>query len=314
MENSFNISEVRKVIRKIKDEKCVIYKFTNKINGKIYIGKTKGTIASRFIRYNYDVNHDYDRPILNSIRLYGWSNFVVEIQQQCNSIEELNEAEKFWIKTLNTRNKEIGYNLSEGGDRGNPMDPNTLKALASSRKGKSLTKEHREKISKGLKGVCLGKKVSDEARAKMSKSQKGKKLSKERIEQISINSSGSSNGNYILINKNDLLNCFINGMTLEEIENTLKICKSTIESKVKELFNMTLVEFRKHLGIKPCNQKLSEKDVREIKIKNILGFPNTELAKEYSTTEANISCIVRGKSWKKIDISDFLNKMEKKDV
>jgi hypothetical protein len=85
----------------------IIYKITNLLSGKIYVGKDskndpKYYGSGIFIR----------RAILK----YGIDNFSKEIIQFCDSLDELNEMEKHWIKKLDSRNPVIGYNISEGGE------------------------------------------------------------------------------------------------------------------------------------------------------------------------------------------------------
>ena len=88
----------------------IIYKTTNKINGKIYVGK--------------DVAHQpkyLGSGLLldKAIKKYGRENFYKETIEVCSSIDELNEREIYWIKTLNATDKKIGYNIAEGGTGGN---------------------------------------------------------------------------------------------------------------------------------------------------------------------------------------------------
>jgi len=66
-----------------------IYKTTNLINGKIYIGKSE-----KHFNPNY-----YGSGILlkKSVKKYGIENFSVELIEKCDSIEELNYREKYWI-------------------------------------------------------------------------------------------------------------------------------------------------------------------------------------------------------------------------
>ena len=87
-----------------------IYKITNKINNRIYIGQSHLT---------EDVFHSKywgsGKIIKLAIRKNGKENFTKEILQYCNSQQELDEAEKEWILKLDTLNKEKGYNLAKGG-------------------------------------------------------------------------------------------------------------------------------------------------------------------------------------------------------
>jgi group I intron endonuclease len=99
-----------------------IYKFTNKINSKSYIGQTnnieKRKRGHKSDSYNAK-SHSYKLPFHNAIRKYGWENFKFEIIEEIPDEmgrDYLNEREIFFIdyfKTLTTQN---GYNLTVGGD------------------------------------------------------------------------------------------------------------------------------------------------------------------------------------------------------
>lgn len=71
-----------------------IYKWTNTINGKVYIGKSVD-IAKRLREYRYEVNKGTTRPIISAIRKYGFSKFEFEIIEECNELtnEQLLERE-----------------------------------------------------------------------------------------------------------------------------------------------------------------------------------------------------------------------------
>ncbi len=87
-----------------------IYKTTNLVNGKVYVGKEKG------------VNKDYFGSgviIKKALQKYEAENFRKDILEKCPS-KTVNEREKFWIKALNSLTPG-GYNISLGGDGGDTM-------------------------------------------------------------------------------------------------------------------------------------------------------------------------------------------------
>ena len=120
----------------------IIYKITNIINGKIYIGQTTKSISHRWKRHQYKSNCT---KLSNAIQKYGPENFKIEEIERCNSIEELNKRETFWIKELNTL--EEGYNLVTNGNN------------------KLVSEETKRKLSKNSKEMCKKSKY----RTKMSK-------------------------------------------------------------------------------------------------------------------------------------------------
>jgi len=80
----------------------VIYKITNLINNKIYVGQQSTT----------DKSYMGSGVILQkALKKYGYKNFLKEILEEC-SVESLDEREVFWIKELDATNPEIGYNIA----------------------------------------------------------------------------------------------------------------------------------------------------------------------------------------------------------
>lgn len=92
-----------------------IYKITNTINNKVYIGQSKN-ISKRWsahrVRYQTD-----DYPIYRAMRKYDIKNFTFEVIEECD-IDSLNEREIYWISEYNSNNPQYGYNLTAGGQNG----------------------------------------------------------------------------------------------------------------------------------------------------------------------------------------------------
>lgn len=93
-----------------------IYKITNLINGKCYIGQSvniqKRFISHKSIAFNPKAK-SYNYPLYRAIRKYGWENFYFEILEECK-LEELNEREKYYISKYQAHGPK-GYNLDDGG-------------------------------------------------------------------------------------------------------------------------------------------------------------------------------------------------------
>jgi group I intron endonuclease len=101
--------------------KLVIYKITNMVNGKIYIGKTIQGLKNRISGHRSDANR-YNKSgknknylISRAISKYGFINFNVEAIDIAINQEWLNIREMYWIKYFNSTNKKIGYNVLPGG-------------------------------------------------------------------------------------------------------------------------------------------------------------------------------------------------------
>lgn len=101
----------------------IVYKVTNLINGKIYIGYTTKTINWRWaehckVAYNQN-STDYNGIFKRAIRKYGKENFKIEEIERCKNLDELKTRECFWIKKLNSYafdSNGWGYNSTLGGD------------------------------------------------------------------------------------------------------------------------------------------------------------------------------------------------------
>lgn len=159
----------------------VVYLRTNLINGMQYVGQTTN-LPTRKHNWN-TLDKPYSNKVIDNARIeYGLENFSFEILRKCDTKDELNEWERYYIKTLNTRYPN-GYNMCDGGKgcSGWIMPEEQRKALSESRKGenspmygkkpwntgKKLPKEFGEAVSKGLKGKTKGIKKSEEHKRKI---------------------------------------------------------------------------------------------------------------------------------------------------
>ena len=92
-----------------------IYKITNLINNKIYIGQTKHKISRRFYLHCYDAKNKKRKFYLHSaINKYGKDNFKIEQIDSATTLKELNQKECEWIVKENCLAPN-GYNLRAGG-------------------------------------------------------------------------------------------------------------------------------------------------------------------------------------------------------
>jgi len=96
-----NASKMKSNIIRENKQKSGIYRITNKINGKIYIGSSKD-LGNRFIRY---FNLSYISTVKNHLTIsraliaYGYANFIIEILEYCE-IQELLIREQFYMDLL----------------------------------------------------------------------------------------------------------------------------------------------------------------------------------------------------------------------
>ena len=119
----------------------IIYRITNSITGKVYIGQSI-EFEIREKKHNYEYKSGSGH-LYNSMRKYGFDNFKIEPIYSVLDYDDLNDMEIFFISEYNTFNN--GYNMTIGGY---------------GHRGYKHTKETLKKKSKKLKGRFVGKKSS----------------------------------------------------------------------------------------------------------------------------------------------------------
>jgi group I intron endonuclease len=145
----------------------VIYKITNKINGKAYVGQTVQKPERRWALHctkNVKIS-----AIGTAIRKYGKENFDFEVLNVCSSIEEMNIKEQYYIELFSSMTPG-GYNLVSGGNNKLYSEESKLK-MRQARKNQKISEETKNKLSKAITGL----ERSTETRIKMSESKKGDK-------------------------------------------------------------------------------------------------------------------------------------------
>ena len=146
-----------------------IYKITNKINNKKYIGQSLN-LEKRIKAHKtfLEKNIHGNSHLQASFNKYGKDNFCFEIIEEC-TLDELNDKEIYWIDFYKSHDPLFGYNKTFGGDSELPTEE-TKKKMSESAKGKIISKEQRLKISKSLSGKNhpnWGKHLSKETREKI---------------------------------------------------------------------------------------------------------------------------------------------------
>lgn len=134
-----------------------IYKITNTINNKIYIGLTNGDLKSRFSQHkNNFIKNKYPNIVLyKAFKKYGINNFNHSVIVEGNFNKKLlNELEIHYIQLYNSMNNKIGYNMCKGGGGSTyERTPEIRKRISNTLLGHSYNKgilkseEHKKKIS-----------------------------------------------------------------------------------------------------------------------------------------------------------------------
>jgi group I intron endonuclease len=206
-----------------------VYCIENKLDGKKYVGITKGEIQRRFKQHKTITkikNNSNKSHIHHAMNLYGIDNFIVYELDSAKTKEELFEKEKEWIKKLDSKNN--GYNETDGGEGTFGWKPTEEQRKENSKRLKEYylnnpelkkhlankTKEYWNNLSKeeqdkrknqflqarelGYKTASKGKTwtLSEETKKNISAAKKGVPKSDEERKRLSETRKGSGNPNY----------------------------------------------------------------------------------------------------------------------
>lgn len=118
-----------------------IYETTNLINGKKYIGQHRAK--------EFDKKYKGSGCLIGkAFKKYGFKNFKCEIIEECNSEQELNEREIYWIDFYNAINDDNFYNLQSGGYmiEGGHLSEQTKRKISQALIGKKGFKHSKETL------------------------------------------------------------------------------------------------------------------------------------------------------------------------
>ena len=175
----------------------IIYKATNKINGKSYIGQTSRTLEKRKKGHLKGSQLQNTKSYFHkAIKKYGIDNFVWEILLE--TFEDLDTKEKYYIRTFGTFGN--GYNLTTGGEGGyirSDESKEKMSNAASQRVGAKNGFYGKGDYIRGIKNHFYGKKHSEETKEKIRHKMTGKKIhSEEWKKELSEKMSGQGNPFY----------------------------------------------------------------------------------------------------------------------
>ena len=98
----------------------IIYKATNLVNGKVYVGQTVNTLKYRKDQHWREAICPSRKNVHfhNALLKYGIDNFEFEIIDRARDVDELNKKESYWIDYYNSTDSRYGYNKDSGGKSG----------------------------------------------------------------------------------------------------------------------------------------------------------------------------------------------------
>jgi group I intron endonuclease len=247
-----------------------IYKITNLIDGKLYIGQTIDP-KTRWYKHKYNATHEnspqYDSHLSRAIRKCGIENFIFEVIAQTKTIEFSDELEINFIAQYKSMDRVFGYNISPGGQGRRMVSQETREKQSKALKGRFVgeknptwgrhhTAENKRFFSEMNKGnkYRVGAIVSEETRQLLSEINIGKKATEETKKKMSESMIGKNKGKE-------------NGM----------------------------------FGKRAYNSKLTMDQAEEIRKEYFLGQSMSKLAKKYNVNKRTILDIIHNRKYVKRD-------------
>lgn len=130
-----------------------IYRITNVLNGKVYIGQTRNSPQHRFDQHirearskrkNYGIFHD-------ALLEYGADNFIVDLIESVEDKHVADERERFWISEYHSDRPENGYNCDSGGIGGGEKNDITKRKIGDTTLDKWKDPDKAARMREGLR-------------------------------------------------------------------------------------------------------------------------------------------------------------------
>lgn len=150
------------------ENKWCVYRHTNKLNGKCYVGITSQNVR---VRWNRGWGYQYCPHFWKAIQKYGWDNFSHDILYTGLTKEEAEAREVNLIAQYNSADPKFGYNVALGGNSRGKHSEETRRKLGDSRRGRKHTEEAKQK----MREAHLGSVFSEEHLQKLRLAQFGGK-------------------------------------------------------------------------------------------------------------------------------------------
>lgn len=227
-----------------------IYKITNTVNDKVYVGQTSKTIEERFHAHIQKAKQHLNRYLYDAMNHYGYDKFTVSQIEECDD-SLLDERERYWIAHFDCMIPN-GYNMTEGGGGGDTWTNNPHKELTSLRVKQT-------KIKNGTYGKAAPK-----------------------------GTPSPNKGNYkVDIDRDELLNDIKDFMSIEDICDKYNTKRETLYYRCKQYYGKTPTEIRgdrlKHTNTRHID---FDKDALLQYIKE--GKDSVDIAKIYKVSDTTI--------------------------
>ena len=272
-----------------------VYLVTNKANGKIYIGYTKGTPEWRFyLHVKSSRNKTKSCHFANAIRKYGPDGFKIDSIDTAETEKDAKALEKKYILERKSYLRAVGYNLTMGGEGGSPTEEVRLK-LSFANRGKVRTPEMRKKVADARRGIKTGPR-SEAHKANMSRILKGRFL-------------GEDHPTWVDIPVEEAVSLYRSGLSVRDIGKRLGTTGHTVRARLKSAGVERRPRWTKSVqNLKNAHRrgaacswaKLTQVEVEEIRdLAAHRVMPQHQIARAYGVCQMTVSCINIGRSWKK---------------
>jgi len=219
-----NAAKLKSLIFKDNIGKCFIYRWTNKINGKTYIGRTANAKSRLTTYFKESGLKARNMPIYKALLKYGHSQFIFDIIEYCNP-EDIVQREQFYLD-----NFDFDYNI-----RNKALGP--------------FIRRHRSETIELLRKASTNKKHSEENCKKMREGWVDRRFYKDKVENKSKNTSVKKLRKQIIGKLVTVKNIDTNDLTkylsISEAASALNITRNTLRSYVK---NQRVLTFLKQEG------------------------------------------------------------------
>lgn len=268
--------------------KICIYKITNNVDGKVYIGQTINYSKRKrsHISHLKDNKH-HNEHLQRAWNKYGKENFSFEIIEECKT-SELDKKEKYFIDLYNATDSSYGYNLVDGGQVFRKFTPELREKMSNSLKGRKFSELHKQRISEGQKGRIIKEESIEKAKT---------------TAKINGRNKGQKNPNAIISNK-VAKQIIIDLYNNESVSNLVKKYKITQDVVYNLMYNKTYVDILPEIREKLKNRTTINNN---LKIEKAIEMYKNGISQNKIAKELNISRNTLRAELKKLNINTKAN-------
>lgn len=256
-----------------------VYKITNTLNGKVYIGQTVDYRKRKVGHFSYlRRNAHRNRYLQKSFNKYGESSFKMEIIKEC-AVDELDKLEIYYMRKYNSIDKTLGYNMVIGGNTNKSFPDYIRQKMSRSQKGRIISEEHRKRIGKWHKGKTISPKDIEKA----NKTKKDNQIQW-----------GETNPNAVLTNDDveKLIKDMLNGLTVEDVMKKYKCSRQTVYGITRNrTYKAILPNLREKLY--NLNEENKKNTLNKIIPMYLNGSSQNEISKELGIARRTVSKVLK---------------------